>query len=85
MNPKRLVIVGAAVLALLLAWKLLNRREFLYAGTVEATEVDISSRLNSVIAAFDAQEGRHLFLQQLLQRALDLGAHERLERLPRRH
>ena len=60
MKPKRLVIAAAAVIVLLVAWKLFIRREFLYAGTVEATEVDISSRLNSTIAAFDAQEGRQV-------------------------
>ncbi|MCX5794853.1 MAG: efflux RND transporter periplasmic adaptor subunit [Elusimicrobia bacterium] len=60
MRPKRLVVAGAVAVALLAAWKLLGGREFLYAGTVEATEVDISSRLNSVIAAFDAAEGRQV-------------------------
>ncbi len=68
MHTKRLVIVGAAVLALLLGWKLLIRREFLYAGTVEATEVDISSRLNSIIAAFDAAEGRQVRVGEPLVR-----------------
>ena len=68
MKPKRLVIAGAAAIALLLAWKLAKGREFLYAGTVEATEVDISSRLNSVIAAFDAQEGRRVRVGEPLVR-----------------
>ncbi|MBI5882051.1 MAG: efflux RND transporter periplasmic adaptor subunit [Elusimicrobia bacterium] len=49
------VMIAAAALS---AWTLLRRGEFLYAGTVEATEVDISSRLISTIASFDAREGR---------------------------
>ncbi|MFA5138448.1 MAG: efflux RND transporter periplasmic adaptor subunit [Elusimicrobiota bacterium] len=55
---KRVVI---AVVALLVAggalWRLFSSREFLYAGTVEATEVDVSARVSSVIASFDAKEG----------------------------
>ena len=32
-------------------------RVFLYTGTIEATKVDISSRISSVIASFPAQAG----------------------------
>ena len=59
MNPKKVILILiAAALVALLAWKLLKRGEFLYAGTIEATEVDISPRLSSVIASFDAKEGQ---------------------------
>jgi len=57
MNKKRILIIAAAAAAAgLLGWRLLGR-EFLYAGTVEATEVDISARVSSVISAFAAKEG----------------------------
>jgi HlyD family secretion protein len=57
--PKRMVLVViVAVILALLAWRLFRRGEFLYAGTIEATEVDISPRLTSVIASFDAKEGQ---------------------------
>ena len=68
MAPKKIVIPVAVILALALAWRLFKGREFLYAGTVEATEVDISSRLNSVIASFDAQEGRRVAAGETLVR-----------------
>lgn len=62
MKSKKILILSllAAVLATLLAWKLFRRGDFLYAGTIEATEVDISPRLSSVIASFDAKEGQTL-------------------------
>ena len=47
-----LVAAGAFV-----AFRALKGRDFLYAGTVEATEVDLSSRVDSVISSFPAQEG----------------------------
>jgi HlyD family secretion protein len=39
-------------------WRIAHRGEFLYAGTVEATEVDISPQVATVIAAVEASEGR---------------------------
>jgi len=61
MKPKKkILIAAAAALTALLAGKLFWRGEFLYAGTIEATEVDISPRLSSTIASFAAQEGRSL-------------------------
>ncbi|HAM36194.1 MAG TPA: secretion protein HlyD [Elusimicrobia bacterium] len=62
MRSKKILILAllAAVMAALLAWKLFRRDDFLYAGTIEATEVDISPRLSSVIASFDAKEGQRL-------------------------
>ncbi|MEK7476220.1 MAG: efflux RND transporter periplasmic adaptor subunit [Candidatus Coatesbacteria bacterium] len=59
MNIKRARIIGAIAGTLLLAllvWRLLGN-DFLYAGTVEATEVDISSRVSSVISALEVKEG----------------------------
>jgi|AGTN01.2.fsa_nt_gi RND family efflux transporter, MFP subunit len=57
---KKKIIIAAAVIALasLLTFILLSkRRPFLYAGTVEATEVDISARLNAVIDEVKVREG----------------------------
>ena len=54
---KFLVLAVALALAAFAAWRLLRPSEFLYAGTIEATEVDISSRVSSVIAAKQAKEG----------------------------
>lgn len=58
MNAKRARIAGAVVgviLISLLVWRLLGN-EFVYAGTVEATEVDISSRVSSVIQELAVKE-----------------------------
>lgn len=47
-----LVIVTAVIL-----WKAVSPKDFYYIGTIEATEVDISSRISSVIAAVPVKEG----------------------------
>jgi HlyD family secretion protein len=41
---------------------------FVYAGTIEATEVDVSARLSSPIEAFDAKEGKDVQAGQVLVR-----------------
>ncbi|HBU70430.1 MAG TPA: secretion protein HlyD [Elusimicrobia bacterium] len=78
-----------AVLALIVsATVVINRnREFLYAGTVEATEVDISSRLAGVIETVNAAEGSKVSKGGLLVKlsAEDLSvAYEAAERDYRR-
>jgi len=58
MNVKRVRIAGAVagvILLSLVLWRLLGG-EFLYAGTIEATEVDISARVSSVIAELAVKE-----------------------------
>src|SRR3569832_1201096 len=42
------------------------RRDFLYAGTLEATKVDLSARLSTAIAAVRVQEGEHVVENQEL-------------------
>ncbi|MFA6003865.1 MAG: efflux RND transporter periplasmic adaptor subunit [Elusimicrobiota bacterium] len=64
-NKKILLIVPILIAAGLLTWRILGR-PFLYAGTVEATEVDISARVSSVISAFEAKEGRTVAAGQRL-------------------
>jgi len=55
---KAIIAVVLVAAAGVLAVRFLRSRDFLYAGTIEATEVDLSSRLTSVISAFPAKEGR---------------------------
>ncbi len=93
MNNRMKIVLPAALAALigLLSWRLLRRPAFLYAGTIEATEVDLSSRITSVIAAYDAVEGDQIKTGQTLVRmtcedqalAADLAAKDfgRAERL----
>lgn len=68
MDKKKLFIPLALVLIALAAWRLSRRGEFLYAGTVEATEVDVSSRVTSVIAEKLAKEGQWVHAGQPLLR-----------------
>lgn len=64
-NKKALLIPAAALLALL-GWKLSQRREFRYAGTVEATDVSLSPRISSTISTMTVQEGDQVRQGQLL-------------------
>jgi HlyD family secretion protein len=40
-----------------LAWRAWGQKPFLYAGTVEATEVDVPSRLGTLIESYQVKEG----------------------------
>ena len=48
------VVIAAGAAA---AWYFSRNGEFLYSGTMEATEVDVSSRLTSLISAKEVSEG----------------------------
>jgi HlyD family secretion protein len=61
--PIVLAVVAAAALA---AWALLRRPAFLYAGTVEATYVDISPQLSSTISTVTVHEGDPVRVGQTL-------------------
>ena len=65
---KKIIIIAIAVIALASAlyFTLLKRNAFAYAGTIEATEVDLSSRLTGVIGSVSAQEGDKVKQGQLL-------------------
>ncbi len=52
--PVILILMAVAAFA---AWKFSKRHEFLYAGTVEATYVDISPQLTTPIATVEVREG----------------------------
>jgi HlyD family secretion protein len=69
MNPKRKkIIIGVVALATFgTVVKLLFFREnFLYAGTIEATKVDVPARVSSVISTRPANEGDHINSGQTL-------------------
>ena len=58
MKPKLMIIILLGVIAAgIIVYVLAKRGEFLYAGTVEATEVDLSSRLSAVIGSVNFNEG----------------------------
>lgn len=61
-NKRRLIIIAVVILCVLGvgAKLLLFSRQFVYAGTLEATKVDLSARLASAIAAVNVQEGDHV-------------------------
>jgi len=67
---KRMRIVIPAVLLLgAAAWWFFGRGgAFLYSGTVEATEIDLSARLSAVIDAYGAEEGDAIKVNQTLVR-----------------
>lgn len=65
MKPRNIAVLLVLAAA---AGSLLRKGEFLYAGTVEATEIDISSRLSSTIASFDVKEGRPVKAGQVMVR-----------------
>ncbi len=65
--PKIILIAGAVAIVAGIAVKLLFfRSEFLYAGTLEATKVDLSARISSAIGAVRVQEGDHVTENQEL-------------------
>jgi HlyD family secretion protein len=65
--PKIILIGAAAIIVAAIAVKLLFfRNEFLYAGTLEATKVDLSARISSAISAVTVQEGDHVAENQQL-------------------
>ena len=57
MKPQKIIPVAILVIAAAIILKTRAGKDFYYAGTVEATEVDIPARVSSVIAAFPAREG----------------------------
>ncbi|MDE2490542.1 MAG: efflux RND transporter periplasmic adaptor subunit [Elusimicrobia bacterium] len=66
----KMILLGAAALATLgaVVKTLFFPAPFLYAGTLEATKVDLSSRLSSTIAAVIPQEGDDVKADEVLVR-----------------
>ncbi|HYA85788.1 MAG TPA: efflux RND transporter periplasmic adaptor subunit [Nitrospirota bacterium] len=63
---KIIFIVAIAIVAAIAVRLLFFRGEFLYAGTLEATKVDLSARIASAISAVNVQEGDHVRSDQVL-------------------
>lgn len=57
---------AGVLIAVFLTVKLLQRGDFFYAGTVEATEVDLSARVTGVIETINANEGEDVKAGDLL-------------------
>ena len=56
-NKKFLIPIPIIIIATIIYLVFIKKVEFFYAGTIEATKIDISSRISSVIATFPAEEG----------------------------
>lgn len=66
-NKKIIVVaVVAFVVAASVAKLIIFKKEFRYAGTIEATKIDIPSRLSSVIATLTSKEGDKVQSGQML-------------------
>jgi len=62
----RILIPVLVVIAGIVLWNFLKGDNFTYAGTVEATEVDIPAQVSSTIAALNVAEGQAVTQGQLL-------------------
>ena len=56
-NRKQLLAIPVVLVGALIAWRTLFRAPFRYAGTVEATDVDLSPRISSTISTVTVHEG----------------------------
>ncbi len=56
-NKKFLILIPLIIIANVIYFNFIKKHDFLYAGTIEATKIDISSRISSVISVFNAKEG----------------------------
>ena len=62
------VVLALALIGAIVAWRIVTRPGFRYAGTVEATEVDLSPRLASTIAEIPIVEGQNVKAGDLIVR-----------------
>jgi HlyD family secretion protein len=65
-NKKLLIPIPLIVIATVIYFNFIKKQDFLYVGTIEATKVDISSRISSVISTFPAREGHKVKKGDLL-------------------
>ncbi len=68
MKKRLFIIIPLLLAAGFLLWRFVHKSGFLYAGTVEATEIDISPRVSSLIASYDVKEGETVNQNQVLVR-----------------
>lgn len=60
-NPKKIIFIAIAVIAIAVALKMLFfRSQFYYAGTIEATKVDVSAQVSSTLSKVLVREGDHV-------------------------
>lgn len=64
-NKRVIFLIGLAVLAIVLKF-FIFAPSFRYAGTLEATKIDLSAQIASSIQAIDVREGDHVTTGQLL-------------------
>lgn len=65
-NKKLLIPIPLIIIGVLIYIFFIRKTDFLYTGTIEATKIDISSRISSVISSFPAQEGHKVKKGDLL-------------------
>lgn len=69
-GKKQRILIAGAVIAIIAAGIAVKfaffNRQFLYAGTLEATKVDLSARISSAISAVNVHEGDHVTENQEL-------------------
>jgi HlyD family secretion protein len=68
MDKRKIAIPVVLILAGVTIWKLSSGGNFRYAGTVEATEVDLSARVSSTISSYEVKEGDAVTAGQVLVR-----------------
>jgi len=59
------ILLGVLALGVLIYWRIISTK-FVYAGTVEATEVDVASQLASTVNSLQVDEGQAVTQGQLL-------------------
>ena len=63
--PTRIILIAIAIICVAVAVKFIFfKGEFLYAGTLEATKVDLSAKIPSTIGTMNVQEGDHVVENQ---------------------
>jgi HlyD family secretion protein len=65
-NKKLLIPIPIIIIGILVYVFFIRKTDFLYTGTIEATKIDISSRISSVISSFPAEEGHKVKKGDLL-------------------
>ncbi|MFA5161385.1 MAG: efflux RND transporter periplasmic adaptor subunit [Elusimicrobiales bacterium] len=57
MDKRKIAVIAAVAAAAALAWNFRAKKPFLYAATIEATEIDLSARISGQITGYGAEEG----------------------------
>ncbi len=65
-NKKFLIVIPLLIVAIVVYIVFIKKSDFFYVGTIEATKIDISSRIVSVISSFPAKEGHKVKKGDLL-------------------